>query len=78
MEFETGRMYRVKAVAEALDVSLATVYRAIDSGKLRALKLGAGNGTLRIPGDAINAYLDSCAGGGATAEAQHETENGAA
>lgn len=73
MEFEIGRMYRVKAVAEALDISLATVYRAIESGKLRALKLGAGNGTLRIPGEAVNAYLDSCAGGISEAR-QHTTD----
>ncbi|OLT39130.1 transcriptional regulator [Saccharomonospora sp. CUA-673] len=53
-------MYRVKAVAEALDVSVATIYRAIESGKLDALKLGTGKGTLRVPGSAVNAYVDEC------------------
>lgn len=62
MEFEVGRMYRVKVVAEALDVSLATIYRAIESGRLDALKLGTGKGTLRIPGYAANAYVSSCTG----------------
>lgn len=61
MQFERNRMYRVKAVADALDVSAATIYRAIESGKLDALKLGTGTGTLRIPGHAISTYLEDCA-----------------
>ncbi|MEV5296727.1 helix-turn-helix domain-containing protein [Amycolatopsis methanolica] len=61
MQFERNRMYRVKAVAEALDVSVATIYRAIEAGKLNAFKIGTGKGALRIPGDAIPAYLDDCA-----------------
>ncbi|TCP45037.1 excisionase family DNA binding protein [Tamaricihabitans halophyticus] len=58
--FESGRMYRVGAIAEALDVSVATIYRAIESGRLQALKLGAGKGALRVPGDAANAFVSSC------------------
>ncbi|MTD57816.1 helix-turn-helix domain-containing protein [Amycolatopsis sp. RM579] len=54
-------MYRVRAVAEALDVSVATIYRAIEAGKLNAFKIGTGKGALRIPGEAIPAYLDECA-----------------
>lgn len=60
MQFEDTRMYRVKAVAEALDVSVATIYRAIEAGKLEALKLGTGKGTLRIPGSAANSYVGEC------------------
>jgi excisionase family DNA binding protein len=61
MQFERNRMYRVKAVAEALDVSVATIYRAIEAGKLNAFKIGTGKGALRIPGEAVPAYLQECA-----------------
>lgn len=61
MQFEDNRMYRVKAVAEALDVSVATVYRAIESGKLNAFKIGTGKGAVRVPGHAIPVYLRECA-----------------
>lgn len=61
MQFERNRMYRVKAVAEALDVSVATIYRAIEAGKLNAFKIGTGKGALRIPGEAVPAYLRECA-----------------
>ncbi|GAA0509603.1 hypothetical protein GCM10009545_09630 [Saccharopolyspora thermophila] len=60
MQFERNRMYRVKAVAEMFDVSVNTIYRAIESGELDALKLGTGKGTLRIPGWALNAYVEKC------------------
>lgn len=60
MQFEDNRMYRVKTVAEALDVSVATIYRAVEAGKLDALKLGTGKGTLRITGLAANAYVNAC------------------
>lgn len=61
MQFERNRMYRVKAVADALDVSVATIYRAVESGALHALKIGTGTGTVRVPGAAVLAYLDACA-----------------
>lgn len=61
MQFESTRMYRVKAVADALDVSVATIYRAVESGKLDAFKIGTGKGAIRIPGYAIPAYLEDCA-----------------
>lgn len=60
MQFESNRMYRVKAVADALDVSPSTIYRAIESGALDALKIGTGKGTLRVSGAAVQAYLESC------------------
>jgi excisionase family DNA binding protein len=61
MQVEATRYYRVKAVAELLDVSQNTIYRAIESGKLDAARFGEGKGALRIPGAAITAYLDECA-----------------
>jgi excisionase family DNA binding protein len=57
MQVEGTRVYRVKAVAEMFAVSPATVYREIESGKLVAFRFGAGKGSLRITGEAINAYL---------------------
>jgi excisionase family DNA binding protein len=60
MEVEATRLYRVSAVAEMFDVSRATIYRAIEAGALRALKLGVGRGAVRVPGDAITAYRDAC------------------
>ncbi|MGH3867234.1 MAG: helix-turn-helix domain-containing protein [Pseudonocardiaceae bacterium] len=47
-------------VARHFDVSVATIYRAIESGQLRALKLGTGTGALRVTGAAVLAYADAC------------------
>jgi excisionase family DNA binding protein len=60
MQVDGTRMYRVKAVAEMLDVSVATIYRAIESGALRALKIGTGKGALRVQSDAIADYVKAC------------------
>ncbi len=60
MQVEATRMYRVKEVAGHFDVSVTTVYRAIESGQLGALKLGTAQGTLRVPGSAVLAYAEAC------------------
>ena len=60
MQVEGTRMYRVRDVAEGLDVSVATIYRAIESGVLPALKVGTGSGALRIPGVAVQKYMRAC------------------
>ena len=61
MQVDGTRMYRVRDVAESLDVSVATIYRAIESGVLPgALKVGTGNGALRIPGVAVQRYMRAC------------------
>ncbi|KAA5836017.1 helix-turn-helix domain-containing protein [Saccharopolyspora hirsuta] len=60
MQFESNAVFRVKAVAEMFDVSVQTIYRAIESGELGALKLGTGKGALRVPGWALNAYVEAC------------------
>lgn len=60
MQVESTRLYRVRAVAEALDVSAATIYRAVESGALRAVRMGTGKGAVRIPGQAIREYLAAC------------------
>ncbi|MEO7194303.1 MAG: helix-turn-helix domain-containing protein [Pseudonocardiaceae bacterium] len=60
MQVERTRLYRVRDVAGHFDVSVATIYRAIESGHLRALKLGTGTGALRVTGAAVLAYADAC------------------
>ncbi|MGH4020949.1 MAG: helix-turn-helix domain-containing protein [Pseudonocardiaceae bacterium] len=61
MQVEGTRVYRVKAVAEMLDVSAATIYRAVQAGELDAYKLGRGKGAaLRIPADSLAIWLDGC------------------
>jgi excisionase family DNA binding protein len=61
MQANDTRMYRVKAVAEMFDVSVSTIYRAIESGQLDALKIGTGKGSLRVPGCAVEAFREACA-----------------
>ena len=60
MQLERTRLYRVRDVAEHFDVSVATIYRAIESGQLAALKLGTGTGTFRVTGAAVVAYAEGC------------------
>jgi excisionase family DNA binding protein len=67
MQVESTRLYRVRAVAEALDVSVATIYRAVESGALRAVRMGTGKGAVRIPGQAVRDYLAACESAAATA-----------
>ena len=70
MQVERTRLYRVRAVAEALDVSVATIYRAVESGALRAIRVGTGKGAVRIPGEAIEAYLAACEAAAAKTDLQ--------
>jgi excisionase family DNA binding protein len=55
----TGRTkpFRVAEVATMLDVHPATIYRHIEAGRLRALRVGAGNGTIRILPNALADFL---------------------
>ena len=50
------RLMTAREVAEALRVSPMTVYRMVDAGALRALRVGR---QLRIPADALTAYVSS-------------------
>lgn len=47
-------------MAEHFDVSVATIYRAVESAQLQALKLGTGKGALRVTGAAVVAYAEAC------------------
>jgi excisionase family DNA binding protein len=53
------RLYKIREVAERLDVASNTVRNAIESGHLSAYLLpGKGRGTYRIPESAIVRYLE--------------------
>lgn len=60
MQVEGTRMYRVRDVAEHFEVSVSTIYRAVESGQLVALRLGAGLGAVRVLGSAVLAYAEAC------------------
>jgi excisionase family DNA binding protein len=60
MQVDSTRMLRVKTVAEMFDVSPQTIYRAIESGRLEALKLGSGR-AVRIPESSVRAFAEGCA-----------------
>lgn len=49
---------RVKAIAGALRVDTATIYREIKAGRLDSYRVGSGRGTIRVSRDAFRAYLD--------------------
>jgi excisionase family DNA binding protein len=49
--------FRVAQIAALLDVHQATIYRDIECGRLKALRVGAGKGALRIMPAALDAYL---------------------
>lgn len=55
----TSQMFRVKAVADILDVHISTVYRLIESKHLGSVRIGFGKGAIRIPAQALNDYLAS-------------------
>lgn len=55
----TPRYFRVKAVAERFDVSPSTIYRAIETGELAAVKIG---GSLRVPAEAVHAFETAATG----------------
>ena len=57
MQVDRTRVYRVSTVAKQLDLSLSTVYRAIESGALDSMRFGT---SLRISGDALAAWLEHC------------------
>lgn len=57
MQDNGTRMYRVRAVAELLDVHVSTVYRLAESGRLHSVRVGFGKGALRVPAESLNEYL---------------------
>jgi excisionase family DNA binding protein len=62
MQVNGTRLLRVRAVADMFDVSVSTIYRAIEAGQLASLKIGTGKGAIRIPADAVESFAVLCAG----------------
>lgn len=54
MQIDSARMYRVSTIAQMLDVSASTIYRAIDSGALPAVRIGS---TVRVTEAALSVWL---------------------
>lgn len=57
---ENYTLLTVKDAAARLNVSAATVYALIDSGKLSCHRIGVGRGVIRISEADITAYLSDC------------------
>lgn len=53
------RPLTVKAAAEKLGLSIATVYQLCAARKIRHERHGLGRGSIRIPEDAIDEYRES-------------------
>lgn len=53
------KLYRVCEVAQIFRVAERTIYNWIEWGYLRAIKVGDGKGTIRIPEDAIKEFIDN-------------------
>lgn len=55
------RFFRVAEVAARFDVDETTVYRMVKAGRLGAVRIGRGRGTVRIPVESLTAYEASIA-----------------
>lgn len=50
------RFFRVAEVAARFEIDETTIYRQIKAGRLKAIRIGAGRGTLRISAEALAEY----------------------
>jgi len=57
---EADEMLLVSEAAKQIRVAKSTIHRLIDAGVLRALRVGRGKGTIRIPKRAWAEYLAAC------------------
>lgn len=53
------KLYKVYDVAALFQVSERTVYNWIEWGYLKAIKIGEGRGTIRIPEEAIREFIQN-------------------
>lgn len=53
---EVRRTYSVAEVADMYGVHPATIYREIKAGRLRAMRIGAKGGVVRVPVSAVEEY----------------------
>src|SRR5262245_61962687 len=54
-----GVTVTVKQAAIRLEVSAATIYALVASGKLRCVRVGVGRGTIRILAEHIDSFLSA-------------------
>jgi len=54
------KLYKVSEIASILRVTERTIYNWIEYGHLRAIKVGEGKGTIRIPEDSLAEFLNNC------------------
>ncbi|QDV43955.1 Helix-turn-helix domain protein [Stieleria neptunia] len=54
-------LYTVKQAASYLQVSVATVYTLVSSGKLGCHRVGSGRGVIRISGEQLSSFLEGAA-----------------
>ena len=53
------RFFRVAEVAARFNIDETTIYRQIKVGRLKAIRIGAGRGTLRVSAQALAEYEES-------------------
>ena len=72
------RLYRVAEIAARHAVDKTTVYRQIKAGRLEAIRIGTGRGTVRVPAESLAKYEASITAAAAdTAELTVDTPLGA-
>lgn len=59
MQVNGSRKYRVQEIAAMVEVSMSTVYRAIEAGALPAMRIGR---STRVQGTALAAWLVASGG----------------
>ena len=55
--------YQPVEIANYLSIHRRTIYRWIQDGKLRAVRFGSGNGTLRVPRESVEDLFYNSLGG---------------
>lgn len=70
------RFFRVAEVAARFEIDETTVYRQIKAGRLKAIRIGSGRGTVRVPAAALAEYEASITAAAETAELTVDTPLG--
>lgn len=49
---------RIADLQDALDISRTSAYALVRAGRIRSVRIGAGEGAIRIPRTALNEFLE--------------------